>query len=263
MMEVEIGSLFDVSGKVVVVSGGGRGIGEMISSTFVAAGVERIYLASRSKVALESTAMKLNKIREGSCHIIEADLSTVEGCQKVASVVASKEKAVHVLVNNSGATWGAPIESFPEKGWNKVMDLNVKGLFFLTQALLPLLKAGATKEDPSRVINIGSVNGENIPFYEAYSYSASKAAVHHLTRHLASRLAHDNITVNAIAAGPFPTKMLSFIEETNLSKGVPLSRVGSSTDIGGACIFLSSKASSWITGVTLPVDGGVLVKASI
>ncbi len=194
-------NLFDISGKVAVVTGGSRGIGAMIARGFVENGV-RTYITSRKEQELRATEADLAAL--GECIAIPSDLGNLAGVEAFAAEIASREKRLDILVNNAGATWGAGIDEFPESGWDKVMDLNVKSVFFLTKQLLPLLRAAGTMEDPSRVINIGSVNGLSNGHMTNYSYSASKAAVHHLTRHLSSDLAADGITVNAIAPGFFP-----------------------------------------------------------
>jgi NAD(P)-dependent dehydrogenase (short-subunit alcohol dehydrogenase family) len=192
---------------------------------------------------------------------VPADLGTVEGAAHLASAVSEREKALHVLVNNAGATWGAPLEEFPDAGWDKIMGVNVKGVFHLTVKLLPLLRSAASKEDPARVINIGSIDGLRVPLFENFSYSASKAAVHMLTRHLASTLVKDHVTVNAIAPGLFPSKMTQFMfdgmGEEGASQNIPLARPGRQDDIAGTCIYLSSRAGSYLTGAIIPVDGGV------
>ena len=197
-------NLFDVSGKVAVVTGGSRGIGAMIARGFVENGV-KTYITARKEEELNSTAAELSKL--GECIALPSNLATMEGVVAFAGAIREREEQLHILVNNAGATWGAPIDEFPEGGWDKVMDLNVKSLFFLTRELLPPMRAAGNAEDPARVINIGSVNGFTHSHMNNYSYSASKAAVHHLTRHLGADLAPENINVNAIAPGHFPSKM--------------------------------------------------------
>ena len=251
--------LFDVSDKAVVVTGGSRGIGRMIAHGFVQGGA-RVYISSRKAEQCDQTAAELAK--DGTCVSIPADLSTVEGCEHLAAAVAEREPAVHVLVNNAGATWGAPLQEFPDSGFDKILAVNVKGPFHLTRLLLPQLRTAATSADPARVINIGSIDGIRVPVMENYSYSASKAAVHMLTRHLAKQLAPDNITVNAIAPGPFESKMMSFVlgsdeGRTAVAAGVPLKRIGRPDDMAGAAIFLASRAGSYLTGTVIPVDGGI------
>ncbi len=254
-------TLFDVSGKVALVTGGSRGIGAMIAEGFVANGV-KTYISARKAEACDETAARLSE--QGECISIPADLSTMEGIELLADEIKSRESQLDILVNNAGATWGAPLEKFPEAAWDKVMDINVKGPFFLTQVLLPLLEASASQEDPARIINIGSVDGLNVNRLETFSYGPSKAAVHHLTRTLASHLADRFITANAIAPGPFPSKMTAGIAKKfgdQIAAGVPLKRWGEPGDMAGAAIFLASKAGSYVDGVILPVDGGIIATA--
>ena len=252
--------LFDISGKVALVTGGSRGIGEMIAAGYVANGV-KTYISSRKKDACDATAARLSELDgPGECLSISADLSTSDGLQHLVAEIQSREQQLDILVNNAGATWGAPIGQFPEEGWDKVMDINVKSPFFLTQALLPLLEKSASAEDPARVIMIGSVDGLNVNELPTFSYGPSKAAIHHLARTLASHLAKRNITVNAIAPGPFPSKMMAHTLETmgeHIRSGVPLQRIGEAEDMAGTAIFLASRAASYITGAILPVDGGI------
>lgn len=252
------GELFDVAGKAVVVTGGSRGIGRMIAHGFVRAGA-RVYISARKAEACNETAAELSK--DGECVSIPADLSTVEGAEHLAAEVAAKEPALHVLVNNAGATWGAPLEEFPDSGFDKVFAINVKGVFHLTRLLLPQLRAAASADDPARVINIGSIDGIKVPWTENYPYAASKAAVHMLTRQLAKQLASDHITVNAIAPGPFESKMMAFVLDDEAGRAavadqIPLKRIGRPDDMAGAAIFLSSRAGSYLTGAVIPVDGG-------
>ena len=249
--------LFDLSGKVALVTGGSRGIGEMIAQGFVANGV-KTYISSRSQDACDATAARLSEF--GECVSVPADLSTQQGIEHLVSEINANEDQLDILVNNAGATWGAAVDDFPEAGWDKVMNINVKSPFFLTQALLPLLDKSASAEDPARVIMIGSVDGLNVNAMPTFSYGPSKAAVHHLARTLASHLASRNITVNAIAPGPFPSKMMAHTLENfgdKIRQGVPLKRIGQAEDMAGTAIFLASKAASYITGVIIPVDGGI------
>ncbi len=253
-------NLFDISGKVAVVTGGSRGIGAMIARGFVENGV-RTYITSRKEQELRATEADLAAL--GECIAIPSDLGNLPGVEAFAAEIASRENRLDILVNNAGATWGAGIDEFPESGWDKVMDLNVKSVFFLTRQLLPLLRAAGTMEDPSRVINIGSVNGLSNGHMTNYSYSASKAAVHHLTRHLSSDLAADGITVNAIAPGFFPSKMTAHMlpHEAEMVKGIPRGRLGQPEDAAGTAIYLTSRASAYVTGVVLPLDGGLVANA--
>jgi NAD(P)-dependent dehydrogenase (short-subunit alcohol dehydrogenase family) len=252
-----IEELFGVAGRVVVVTGGSRGIGYAIAEGFVRAGA-RVCISSRNAEACALAVRQLTGL--GDCYAVPADLGTREGRATLADTLQQGEDGVDVLVNNAGALWAAPLDEFPESGWDKAFDLNVKGMFFLTQALLPLLRAAASPDRPARVINIGSIQGFQVPRHETYSYSASKAAVHQLTRHLASQLATDAVTVNAIAPGLFKSRML---ENTIATSGeesvvarVPLGRLAAPNDLAGAAIYLASAAGAYLTGVILPVEGG-------
>ncbi len=254
-------NLFDLTGKVALVTGGSRGIGEMIAEGFVANGV-RTYISSRKAEACDATAERLSE--QGECVSIPADLSTNQGISALADEIKARESRLDILVNNAGATWGASIEKFPESGWDKIMDINVKGPFFLTQALLPLLEMSAKPEDPARIINVGSIDGINVNKLGTYSYGPSKAAIHHLTRTFASHLADRNITANAIAPGPFPSKMTAGIAQAmgdKIRENVPLKRWGEPEDMAGIAIFLSSKASAYVSGAVIPVDGGIVASS--
>ena len=252
--------LFDVKGKVVLVTGGSRGIGEMIARGFVESGA-KVYISSRKADVCEALAKELSK--SGTCIALPADLSTESECQRLANEIASRETKLDVLVNNAGATWGAPMADYDEVAFERVFALNVKGVFHLTKFLRPLLEAAGTTENPARVINIGSIDGIHVPVMETYAYSASKAAVHQLTRHLAKALA-PNITVNAIAPGPFESKMKHATLEAfgdAIAQSAPLKRIGRPDDMAGAALFLASRAGSYVTGVVLPVDGGIATLA--
>ncbi len=253
-------NLFDVAGKVAVVTGGSRGIGAMIARGFVESGV-KTYITARKEEELRATAAELSQL--GQCIALPSNLGEMEGVAAFAAAIRECEPQLHILVNNAGASWGANIDDFPESGWDKVMDLNVKSLFFLTQQLLPALRSAATADDPARVINIGSVNGFTHSHLNNYSYSASKAAVHHLTRHLGADLAVDNINVNAIAPGFFPSKMTAHLlpHEAELAKGIPRGRLGREEDAAGTAIYLSSRASAWVTGNIICLDGGHVAAA--
>lgn len=253
-------NLFDISGKVAVVTGGSRGIGAMIARGFVENGV-KTYIAARREDELRAAADDL--CRFGECIALPANLATLEGVQAFAAAVTAREERLHILVNNAGATWGAPIEEFPESGWDKVMDLNVKSVFFLTQQLLPALRAAGTAEDPARVINIGSVNGITHSHLNNYSYSASKAAVQHLTRHLGADLAPGFVNVNGIAPGFFPSKMTAhWLEHADeMAKDYPRGRIGNAEDAAGTAIYLCARASAWVTGHTICLDGGTVAAA--
>ena len=252
--------LFDVKGKVVLVTGGSRGIGEMIARGFVESGA-KVYISSRKADVCEALAKELSK--SGTCIALPADLSTESECQRLANEIASRETKLDVLVNNAGATWGAPMADYDEVAFERVFALNVKGVFHLTKFLRPLLEAAGTTENPARVINIGSIDGIHVPVMETYAYSASKAAVHQLTRHLAKALA-PNITVNAIAPGPFESKMMHATLEAfgdAIAQSAPLKRIGRPDDMAGAALFLASRAGSYVTGVVLPVAGGIATLA--
>jgi NAD(P)-dependent dehydrogenase (short-subunit alcohol dehydrogenase family) len=249
--------LFSIDGKVALVTGGSRGIGLMIARGFVEAGAT-VYISSRKAEVCDETAAELSKV--GTCFSLPADLSTEEECVRLASELASREPALHVLVNNAGANWGAPLEEFPASGWDKVLDLNLKSPFFLTRAVLPLLEKAGTPDDPARVINIGSIDGIQVPVLNTYSYSASKAALHHLTRVLARELGRRNITVNAVAPGPFESKMMAETLRTfgdSIAASSPLNRIGRPDDMAGVAIYLASRAGSYVTGAVIPVDGGI------
>ncbi|MEV7136061.1 SDR family oxidoreductase [Arthrobacter sp. NPDC093128] len=253
----EIQGLFGVAGKVVLVTGGSRGIGYAIAEGFVKAGA-RVYICSRKEADCEAAAEQLSAY--GECHPIPADLSTVEACQALARELGDRENKIDVLVNNAGALWAEALADYPESGWDKVFDLNVKGPFFLIKALLPLLEAAASPRDPARIINIGSIDAYHVPKHETYAYSSSKAAVHQLSRHLAWQLASSHVTVNVIAPGLFRSKMLQGTLESRgeaaLVEHVPLKRLAESSDLAGAAIYLASRASSFVTGMILTVDGG-------
>ncbi len=256
---MDVASLFSVTGKVALVTGGSRGIGLMIAEGLVRSGV-RVYISSRKAEVCDAVAEELSTL--GECISLPADLSTAEGVGGLAAAVAEREPAVHLLVNNAGATWGAPLEDFPDDAWDKVLSTNAKAVFGLTAALLPQLRAAATEDDPARVINIGSVDGIRVPETENYPYAASKAAVHMVTRQLAHRLTGDHVNVNAIAPGPFPSKMMAFLLDAEggeelVASSVPMGRIGRPDDVVGAVLFLSSRAGSYLTGAIIPLDGGI------
>ena len=248
--------LFSIEGKTALVTGGSRGIGLMIARGFVEAGAS-VVISSRKASVCEEVAAELSQV--GECRAVPADLSSEDECRRLVDEVATGTDALHILVNNAGATWGAPLAEFDDAAWDRTLDLNVKGVFHTTKFALPLLEAGSTDGDPSRVINIGSIDGIHVPILETYSYSASKAAVHQLTRHLAAKLA-PRVTVNAIAPGPFESKMMAATLAAagdQIAASAPMKRIGQPDDMAGTAIFLASRAASYITGTVIPVDGGI------
>jgi NAD(P)-dependent dehydrogenase (short-subunit alcohol dehydrogenase family) len=254
---MKLEDLFSVKGKVALVTGGTRGIGRMIARGYVENGV-RTYVASRKADACKDTEAELGKL--GECIGIPADLGTMAGVKGLVAEIARREGKLHILVNNAGANWGAPLDEFPESGWDKVMDLNLKSIFFLTRDLLPLLRKAGSAADPARVINIGSIDGLHVPILETYAYSSAKAALHHLTRVLARKLAPEHICVNAIAPGPFESQMMKATLDQfgeMIKKQNPRGRIGEAEDMAGTCIFLASRASAYTTGAVIPVDGGI------
>ncbi|MFE9323698.1 glucose 1-dehydrogenase [Nocardia sp. NPDC052278] len=251
--------LFDIEGKTALVTGGSRGIGFMIARGLLTAGAQ-VVIASRKSADITAAASELAE--HGDCVAVTADLSTPEGAHALADEVAARFDRLDILVNNAGATWGAPLDEFPPAAWDRVIHTNVEGVFHLTVALLPVLRAAAEPDDPARVVNIGSVDGVRPSDMDNYSYTASKAALHMLTRHLAKRLAAEAITVNAIAPGPFESKMTAFMLDTDtarthIAQTVPLGRIGRPDDIAGLVTFLSSRAGSYLTGTIIPLDGGI------
>jgi NAD(P)-dependent dehydrogenase (short-subunit alcohol dehydrogenase family) len=248
-------TLFRLDGRVALVTGGSRGIGRMIAEGFIQQGA-KVYVSSRKAEACEETAAALGP----NCIALPEDVSTVEGCNALAAKLAALEPRLDILVNNAGAAWGAAFGQFPESGWDKVMDLNVKSPFFLTQALHDLLKAAASADKPAKVINITSIDGQRVNPWETYSYQASKAALIHLTRRMAARLIQDHIAVTSLAPGAFPSDMnrAARDHQDGVARRIPAQRVGYDEDMAGAAIYLASRAGDYVVGETLTVDGGVV-----
>jgi NAD(P)-dependent dehydrogenase (short-subunit alcohol dehydrogenase family) len=254
--------LFDLSGKRALVTGGTRGIGLMMARGLLQAGA-RVVISSRKADACEKAQAELSKF--GDVQAIPADLSRHEECTRLAELVTTGGEPLHILVNNAGATWGEPLEDFPDSAWDKVLDLNVKSPFWLVQALIPALREAATAEDPARIINIGSIDGLRVSPLPTYSYAASKAAVHQLTRVLARELGPQHVTVNAVAPGPFQSKMMAATLESfgdAIAAAAPLRRIGRDDDMAGIAVYLASRAGSYVTGAVIPVDGGIFTTAS-
>jgi 2-deoxy-D-gluconate 3-dehydrogenase len=249
-------NLFSLENRTALVTGGSRGIGKMIAHGFLVHGA-RVYISSRKSEQCEQTAEELSKY--GKCVAIPQDVSTIEGCKILERAYGKHETSLDILVNNAGAAWGAEFDEFPESGWDKVMDLNVKSPFFLTQTLHARMKAAASPQKPGKVIMIASIDGIRINPWETYSYQASKSALIHLTRRMAARLIKDNICVSGIAPGAFASEMNKAARdhEEMVGKMVPAGRIGSDEDMAGAAIFLASRAGDYVVGDTLAVDGGV------
>jgi len=248
--------LFSVQGKKAVVTGGTRGIGYMIAEGLLRAGAE-VFISSRKADSCASATQELGKL--GAVHAFARDLSQESECRLLVDQISELTDTIDILVNNAGVTWGAPLETYPESGWDRVMDLNVKGVFNMTRFLRPMLDRASSEGDPSRVINISSIDATMVPLFPAFAYSASKAAVNHLTVHLAAELA-PKILVNAIAPGPFHTDMMNAAmnEHGDAIRGMTrVGRTGSADDITGAVIYLASRASTFVTGAVIPVDGGM------
>ncbi len=253
--------LFDIAGKTALVTGGGSGIGIMITEALVRAGC-KVYIASRKLDACQAVADELNAIGPGQVIAMQANLATGEGCEGLVADLSSVEDKIDILVNNSGCTWGASLDEFPRDAWDKVLNLNVTTMADMIRLMLPLLSASASHESPARIVNVGSVVGNRPITNTAFSYGASKAAVHHLTKMYSHELASRHITVNAIAPGPFPSRMMAFATDTEekrkaTGKTVPLNRVGEPDDVAGVILMLTSRAGAYVSGSIIPLDGGM------
>jgi len=253
-------NLFSLKGRIAVVTGGSRGIGKMIASGFLAQGAAKVYITARKAGPCEETAKELTAAYYGECIALPIDMSTVAGCEKLAEELIKREPKIDILVNNAGAAWGAAFDEFPEAGWDKVMNLNVKSLFFLTKALAKPLRAAATRDKPGKVINIASIDGLSVNPLETYSYQASKAAVIHLTRRMAAKLIKDNINVTAICPGAFESEMNTAARDhgDSVAKAIPSKRIGTPEDMAGIAIYLASRAGDYVVGNSIAVDGGIV-----
>ena len=248
--------LFSLKGRIALVTGGSRGIGRMIAAGFLAAGAKRVYISSRKAVDCDATAKALSSV--GECISLPADVSSMDGINALVAAYTAREGTLDILVNNAGAAWGETFDTFPEKGWDKVVDLNLKSPFFLTQALIAPLRAAA-KAQPAKVINIASIDGISVNPQETYSYAASKAGLIQLTRRMALRLAEDNIVVSAIAPGAFASEMnrVARDQAEETAKRIPAKRIGRDEDMAGGAVYLASRAGDYVMGSTLVIDGGV------
>lgn len=252
--------LFSLAGRTALVSGGSRGIGKMIAAGFLAQGAARVYITARKAAACEATAKELAAAYGGECIALPVDISALSGIETLASEIKKREPKLDILVNNAGAAWGADFDEFPESGWDKVMNLNLKTPFFLTKALAAPLRAAASRERPAKVINIASIDGIFVNPQETYSYAASKAGLIHLTRRMAVKLIRDNVAVTAIAPGPFKSDMnrAARDNEDEVATRVPSGRIGTDEDMAGAAIYLASRAGDYVVGATITVDGGLV-----
>ncbi len=253
---MDITSLFGLHGRTALITGGSRGIGAMFVEGFLAAGCERVYISARKGPQVAAAVERFGDRVVG----IPGDVSSVEGCRAIAAALAERETKLDILINNAGAAWGAPFEEFPESGWDKVMDVNVKGPFFLTQALYPLLKAAATHDRPAKVVNVGSIDGLRLNPWDTWSYHASKSSILYLTKRMAARLVKDNIIVTAIAPGAFESDMNRAARDhgDEVAKGIPARRIGTAEDMAAAALYLCSRAGDYVIGETLTVDGGLV-----
>jgi NAD(P)-dependent dehydrogenase (short-subunit alcohol dehydrogenase family) len=252
--------LFSLKGRVALVTGGSRGIGKMIASGFLSQGAARVYITARKAAPCEATAKELTAAYEGECIALPIDISTLGGIEMLAGEIRKREPKLDILVNNAGAAWGADFDEFPESGWDKVVNLNLKTPFFLTKALAAPLRAAATAERPAKVINIASIDGVFVNPMETYSYAASKSGLIHLTRRMAAKLIHDHVVVSAIAPGPFKSDMNRAARDNaaDVATRVPAGRIGTDEDMAGAAIYLASRAGDYVVGATIAVDGGIV-----
>ena len=250
-------NLFSLEGRTALVTGGSRGIGKMIAEGFIMQGA-KVYISARNAGECDATAAELSS-GGGTCISLPQDISTVDGCKALAARITAEAPGLDILVNNAGAAWGADFDEFPESGWDKVLDLNLKSPFFLTQALHGLLKSNASHERPAKIINIASIDGIRLNPQETYSYHASKAGLIYLTRRMAARLIRDSIVMSAIAPGAFASKMNRAARDNGdvIARGIPSRRIGTDEDMAGAAIYLASRAGDYVVGDTLAVDGGV------
>ncbi|OJD11800.1 hypothetical protein AJ78_07497 [Emergomyces pasteurianus Ep9510] len=258
-------NLFDVKGKIVLVTGGAKGIGRMISEGFVTNGAT-VYITGRDATACENAVKELNALGKGKAVSLPANLYKEEDCKKLLDEFAKRENKLHCLVNNAGSNWGAPYDEYPSSAWTRVLTLNLQRVFEVTQLFTPLLEKAACEGDPARIINIGSIDGLRVPSLETFAYSASKAGLHHLSRVLANHLGRRNITSNALACGPFESKMMAATLKKYkdvIESGIPLGRIGTPEDVAGACLFLSSRAGSYVNGATITLDGGSVISAKM
>jgi NAD(P)-dependent dehydrogenase (short-subunit alcohol dehydrogenase family) len=258
--EKRMKDLFSLKGRVALVTGGSRGIGKMIAAGFLAQGAARVYITARKAQACEETAKQLTAEHDGECIALPIDISTMAGIDMLAAEIAKREPKLDILVNNAGAAWGADFDEFPESGWDKVMNLNLKTPFFLTKALAELLRAAGTTAQPAKVINIASIDGIFVNPLETYSYAASKSGLIHLTRRMAAKLISDDIVVTAIAPGPFQSDMNKAARDhaDEVATRVPARRIGTEEDMAGTAIYLASRAGDYVVGATIAVDGGIV-----
>jgi NAD(P)-dependent dehydrogenase (short-subunit alcohol dehydrogenase family) len=262
MTSENLDQLFGLAGKTALVTGGSRGIGLMIARGLLLAGAE-VVISSRKVDACDEAVAELSKF--GTVRAVPADLSRQDECKRLARDVLGHTDQLDILVNNAGATWGEPLDSFPASAWDKILDLNVKSPFWMVQELVPALRAAGTQDDPARIINIGSVDAIHVSPMPTYSYASSKAAIHQLTRMLARELGPQHITVNAVAPGPFPSKMMAATLDAfgdSIAAATPMRRIGRPDDMAGVAVFLASRAGAYVNGAVIPVDGGLATTAS-